>query len=243
MAIFKPTREEIKTILDNHKHWLLVDCQGWENMRADLRNADLSGAYLRSADLSGAYLRSADLRNADLSGAYLSCAYLRNADLRNADLSGAYLSCADLSGADLRNADLSGADLSGAYLSCADLSGAYLSGAKGIEIACPSDGEFVGWKKAWHDDELVIIKLRVLEDAKRSSSTGRKCRCDKAKVLGIYGLDGKEYDDAHSDHDASFIYKVGETVVSDAFDENRFAECSNGIHFFISRTEAEEYIL
>ena len=213
MAIFKPTREEIETILNNHKHWLLDDCQGWQNMRAVLSGAVLSGAVLSGADLSGADLSGADLRSAVLSGAVLS-------------------------GADLRSAVLSGAVLSGA-----DLRSAVLSGAKGVEIACPSDGEFVGWKKAWHDDEPVIIKLRVLEDAKRSSSTGRKCRCDKAKVLGIYGLDGKEYDDARSIYDASFIYKVGETVVSDAFNENRWIECSNGIHFFITRTEAEEYFL
>jgi hypothetical protein len=38
---------------------------------ADLRNADLGGAYLFGADLRNAHLRGADLRNADLGGAYL----------------------------------------------------------------------------------------------------------------------------------------------------------------------------
>jgi hypothetical protein len=54
----------------------------------------LSGADLRGADLRGAYLSGADLRGADLRGAYLS----------GADLRGAYLSGADLRGADLRGA-------------------------------------------------------------------------------------------------------------------------------------------
>jgi hypothetical protein len=54
-------------------------------------------------------LPKANLRNADLSGAYLNWAYLVGADLRNADLRGAYLLNADLLYASLQGADLSGA--------------------------------------------------------------------------------------------------------------------------------------
>ena len=88
---------------------------------ADLRGADLRGAYLSDADLSGADLRGAYLSDADLRGAYLSDADLRGADLSDADLRGA-----DLRGADLSDAVLSGAVLSGADLSDADLRGAVL---------------------------------------------------------------------------------------------------------------------
>jgi hypothetical protein len=49
-------------------------------------------ADLRCADLCGAYLRGANLSDADLSGANLRGAYLRGADLSGANLSGAYLS-------------------------------------------------------------------------------------------------------------------------------------------------------
>ena len=87
---------------------------------ADLRGADLRGAYLRGADLRGADLRGAYLRGADLGGAYL----------RGADLGGAYLRGADLGGADLRGADLRGAYLRGAYLRGAYLRGADLGGGK-----------------------------------------------------------------------------------------------------------------
>ena len=45
-----------------------------------------NGADLRDADLRGAYLSGADLRDADLRGADLSDAYLRGADLFGADL-------------------------------------------------------------------------------------------------------------------------------------------------------------
>ena len=207
---------------------------------ADLSCADLSGAYLRYADLSGADLWHADLRNADLSGAYLSDANLSNADLRNADLS-----YADLSGADLRCADLSGADLSGA-----DLWHAYLSGAdlRNIDVSektafllhqCPSEGSFVAWKKA----DGIIIKLLVTEDAKRSSGTTLKCRCSKAKVLAIENIDGSESElqEVASSYDKNFVYRVGETVEVDDFDDDRWNECSSGIHFFIAREMAVKY--
>jgi len=95
-------REELETILKNHKLWL--NHEGGE--RVNLQYADLQNADLRNADLRNAYLQYADLRNADLRNAYLQYADLRNA----------YLQYADLQYADLRNADLQYADLRYAYL-------------------------------------------------------------------------------------------------------------------------------
>ena len=76
------TQEELDKIVEQHQHWLKEDCEGWEEMRADL-----SEANLRWADLSWADLRWANLRWADLSGADLRWADLRWANLRWADLS------------------------------------------------------------------------------------------------------------------------------------------------------------
>ena len=214
---------------------------------ADLRGANLSGADLRGANLSGAYLRGAYLRGADLiganlSGAYLSGAYLRGADLSGANLSGAYLRGADLRGADLSGADLSGADLSDANLSGADLSGAYLSGAKEIpylSLACPSDGAFIGWKKV----KGCLIQLFIPEDAKRCSATTQKCRCEFAKVLSIVRIENGEglQSIENTSHTPSIVYKVGEIVKPDSFDEDRWNECSHGIHFFINKQDALNY--
>ena len=192
---------------------------------ADLRDADLRGADLSGADLRGAYLRDADL----------SCAYLRGADLRGADLSCAYLR---------------GADLSCAYLRGADLSGAYLRGAKEIPyipLSCPSDGAFVGWKKVtteWGDPYLV--KLLIPDDARRSSATSLKCRCDKAQVLAITNLDGSDCGRSQVVNPKGYersetLYKVGEIVLPDSFDEDRWNECSHGIHFFINKQDAINY--
>lgn len=76
----------------------------------------------------------------------------------------------------------------------ADLRGAKLSGVQYDEstvmlaMACPEKGAFIGYKKA----AGYIIELLILDDARRSSATSRKCRCDKAKVISITTLDGRE---------------------------------------------------
>ena len=178
--------------------------------------------------------------DAYLSRAYLSGANLSDANLSGADLSGANLSRAYLSGANLSRAYLSGANLSRAYLSGADLSGAsHNEGTAFFESQCPSEGSFVAWKKA----SGKIVKLLVAEDAKRSSATTLKCRCSKARVLGIEEINGEQSNlkQISSDRDSSFIYKVGEIVEVQDFDENRWNECSTGIHFFISRNSAVKY--
>ena len=146
---------------------------------------------------------------------------------------------ANLSGANLIEANLSGADLS-----WADLSGANLRWAeieldlvnKFFPIACPEKGSFTAWKKA----SSKIVKLEVLEEAKRSSAYGRKCRCSAARVLAIENVDGTDsgLTEIASSYDSSFIYKVGEIVSAPNFDEDRRIECAPGIHFFITRQEA-----
>ena len=201
---------------------------------ADLRDADLCGAYLCGADLCGADLCGANLRDADLRDADLRDANLRGANLCDADLCDANLCGANLCGADLRDANLRDADLRGA-----DLRGANLRDAKGCYLSCPTEGSFIGWKKA----SGHIVKLRIPEDARRSSATGHKCRCDKAYVMEIQNMDGTKAteDTVRSDHDKNFVYTVGATVEVPDFDDNRWNECAPGIHFFIDRREAVEY--
>ena len=50
------TEEELKKIIENHLHWIKEDCDGWENMRANLEGAYLKGANLEGANLGGANL-------------------------------------------------------------------------------------------------------------------------------------------------------------------------------------------
>jgi len=109
-----------------------------------------------------------------------------------------------------------------------------------LEVCDNSEiGSFIGWKKA----SVYIVELEILSDAKRSSGISRKCRCDKAKVVAIENLDGSEshITEVDSNYDKTFIYRVGEVVSVDNFDENRWNECAPGIHFFITREEAARY--
>ena len=153
--------------------------------------------------------------------------------------SGANLCGANLCGANLRGADLCGANLRGADLCGADLCRADLREAKGAYMACPTDGSFIGWKKA----SGYIVKLQIPEDARRSSAGGEKCRCDKAYVAEIQNTDGTKADieAIHSNRDNNFVYTVGATVEVPDFDDDRWNECAPGIHFFIDRRAAVEY--
>ena len=244
------TQEALNKVLEAHNHYLAQDCEGWENLRANLWRADLSGADLRSADLRSANLRSAnlsdanlygaDLYGADLRSANLSSADLRDADLYGADLRSANLSSADIRDADLRSADLRSADLSGANLMRANLSGAeYNERTAFFVLSCPEEGDFIAWKKV----NNVIVKLKVPAEAKRSSATSRKCRCEYAEVLELQNLDGTPYNDDNvvNNNYVKTIYKVGEIARTDSWDADRWNECSHGIHFFITRDEAVRY--
>ena len=193
------------------EHWMWLHGEGGK--RADLSGANLRGADLRHANLWHAYLRDADLRHANLWHANL-----RDADLQDADLSGA-----DLRGADLRGADLQDADLK-RLVSQTQI--------------CPQDGAFTAWKKGSFG---AIITLEIPADAKRLTSiSSRKCRASSAVVLEIT-IDGIPVESCHGLYRNDFIYSTGALVIPDAFDDDPRNECSNGIHFFITREEAEDF--
>ena len=92
------TQEELDKIVEQHKHWIKQDCEGWEGMRADLSEANLRGANFNGANLNGADLRGADLNGANLRGANLRGANFNGANLRGANLNGANLNGANLNG-------------------------------------------------------------------------------------------------------------------------------------------------
>lgn len=185
-------------------------------------------------DLRGEDLRDEDLSCADLRCADLSCADLRGVDLRGVDLTRADLRYADLNCSDLRDADLRDTDLR--YANLRNIK--YNFGTEGYNIACPEKGSFIGYKKA----KNCLIELLILDNSKRSSATTLKCRCDKAKVLEIINIEtGENINSVSSDYDKNFIYTVGEIVKVDNFDNNRWNECTTGIHFFVNKANAINY--
>lgn len=221
---------------------------------ADLRRANMYRAFCCYANMYGADLRNADLREANLRGADLRRANIYGADLRNANLSGSNLSGANLCRANLKEANLGNAKLCGTDFRGADLRGAKLQNVdmdyvkisertkSNYPLACPETGSFIGYKKTAYG---YIAKLQICKDAKRSSATTKKCRCSKALVLAIENMDGSDsgLQEVPSIYDFSFIYHIGEIVEAPDFDDNRWHECTPGIHFFMDRQDAVEYDL
>lgn len=142
----------------------------------------------------------------------------------------AVASRANLGGAYLEGANLEGAYLGGANLEGANLYGANLRRLLAVRTILP-EGDLIGYKRLANGK---ICKLRIPADAKRVGGlVGRKCRAEYAIVLEGEG---------HSRHDRSFSYKVGSTVrPTKPFDDNPLQECRSGIHFFITKEEAEAY--
>ena len=219
------SQKELNEILESHELWL----RGEGGIQADLSNADLKFADLRYSDLSHADLRRVNLEYADLSHVNLSHANLSHANLRYVDL---------------RYANLENANLCDVNLRCSNLRGANLKNVRtnihtiGYDLACPEKGSFIGYKKA----NGCIVELLILEDAKRCSATTMKCRTNKAKVLDIENIKtGEKVNSVCSNFDNTFIYKVGEIVSVDNFDDDRWNECSAGIHFFVNKERAIDY--
>ena len=232
----------LEEILERHQHWLNKDCENWENMQADLRDADLHDTNLRYADLSYADMSGADMREADMTDANMVEANLHDAIMSYATMSGANMIYADLSyanvcGADLSDANMSGTNMSGANMRGANMRGANLCGAnmcdadrlrKGIKLSEP----IIGWKKC---QNKVLVKLEIPRGAIVFSINNNECRTDKAKVLEIIGGDR-----AYSKH-KFFSYYVGDIIEVFNFNCEYNVECAEGIHFFRTRKEAEDY--
>ncbi len=194
----------------------------------------LVGANLSCANLRGADLLGVNLHDADLSGANLRGANLRGADLRGVNLRGVNLSDANLSDANLR-----GANLRYANIRCAYLYGANLYGAIGAELILAQrrivpSGTLTVYKKLAGS---IIATLEIPADAQRCNALdSRKCRASKAVVralsAGTSAVDG---------YTGKLVYVVGQAVTPDSYDPNIYVECSHGIHFFLTRIEAERY--
>ena len=196
-------------------------------LKDTLNEANLSGANLTEANLTEANLRRANLRRANL---------------RGADLYGANLTEANIYGANLYRANLIEANLNEANLNEANLSGVRLDGDTNIDIKSLAfaktlflpEGDIIGYKKCRNN---IIVKLLIPKEAKRSHAFSRKCRAEYAQVLEIFNAEI-----ATSQYDSNFTYRVGDIVEPELpFSKDWFNECESGIHFFITRIEAENY--
>ena len=227
------TQEELNKIVEQHQHWLHKDVDRWEEMRANLAGADLSGANLMRAYLADADLMHANLMRANLAYANLMHANLMRANLAYANLMRAYLAGADLTGADLTGAYLTGAYLTGANLTGANLADANLADADKFRLGKVLDEPLTGYKKT---KEGVVITAEIPAGAIVFCINGSKCRTNRAKITDMTG-----HEVLHSQYDNTFEYRLGQEIEIKDFNLMYNVECASGFHFFRTRKEAEEY--
>ena len=255
------SKEDIAKQLKRHEKFLSAAAKGsYRFLPADFNNAylynkDFSGSNLSRAHFYGARLRNVNFTIANLTGASFEGALLDNVDFSGADLTNvcftrARFECVNLSDANMQNA----------AMKCIEFGSVTTNKNTNLSMSlrCPSSGSFIGWKKAFYDDEptmyyddraqyysFCIVKILVPEDAKRSSAFGEKCRCDKAIILGAYDYEtGRPLDKSaviRSARSFDFTYHIGDTITIPDFDDNRWVECSSGFHFFIDEESAKNY--
>ncbi|MEG0254539.1 MAG: pentapeptide repeat-containing protein [Vagococcus sp.] len=187
-----------------------------------------------------------ELENKIFSKQDLSYADFSNSICKECNFSLCQLSYANFTGATLINCSFNQADVNQANFRYAILTNCDLSeiknksSAKYLEMTCPETGAFLAYKQCYN---FRIVQLLVPADAKRSSATNNTCRCNKAKVLSIKSIDFKEvYQEAVSLVDEHFIYRVGEIIEPDSYNEDRWIDSTHGIHFYMTRDEAIHYL-
>ncbi len=217
------SQEEFNSMLYEHQKWLYSRMNSGK--RAIFYGLNLKGFNFKNKNISYAIFDKCDLRYANFEATILRSVVFSNTDLTYAHFKRVILNNADLSTAIGVPNNL-------------------------MPFACPQEGSFIGFKKVrvrrkfCCDNEGMdaIAKLKITENAKRSSATSNKCRCSEAEVLEIKTRDGCEFDKGISAFSRNpIIYEVGKIVKVDDFDENRWNECSSGIHFFLTKQEAIQY--
>lgn len=247
----------LSTILENHLHWLNADCEGWENMRADLSkttliNIDFSGMDLRHINfykttMNGVDFSKADIRFAVFKETDVIFTCFNKANLYEANFSEARLYNTDFVGANLCGVDFDGTHFTGinffkSKIYNANFNNCNFGYCTTIEYADGKLTEYrrgkiltediIGYKKCQDD---VIVTLKIPRGAIVFSINGTKCRTNKAKVIAIDGAKK-----AISHFNKMSYYEGDEFTIYD-FNCTYNDQCGEGIHFFMTREEAERY--
>lgn len=206
----------------------------------EIWDMDLSGEDLSYMDFTLSSFQNTVLNGVNFENSIVENALFDGCPMKGANLKNARMVTASFRYCDMRECNIEGADLFGAVLEFAKLDGIISNDdTKWFRLHCPETGAFLAYKKCVNDR---MVQLLVPADAKRTSATLRSCRCNKAKVLTIKSFDFKEnFDEAWSLVDENFVYKRGEWVEVKDFNEDRWQDSTTGIHFWMTRAEAEAY--
>ncbi len=229
------TEKELKEKIAKRKSGEILrftECEIWD---MDLSGEDLSHMDFTLSSFQNTKLNGVNFENSTVENALFDGCPMRGASFKNAKMvTASFRYC------DMRECNIEGANLYGAVLEFARLDGIISNDdTKWFRLHCPETGAFLAYKKCVNDR---MVQLLVPADAKRTSATLPSCRCNKAKVLTIKSFDFKEnFDEAWSLVDENFVYKKGEWVEVKDFNENRWQDSTTGIHFWLTRAEAEAY--
>jgi len=215
--------------------------------------SDVNFGYIHgSYDIAGLILNRINYYSIMINDTTIMDSRLNNiARFKGPEFKNSFLNCniiySHISNVNMRSSYFYKCDISRNYISeiYSDNSTSF-KGEIVIPSLCPKEGSFIGYKKVKTTTGVhSIAVLEIPEDALRISCGNYKCRCSKARVLRFESLDGRELKDTVAINlytcNRRIVYKKGEMVYPDRFDENRFNTCSNGIHFFMSRDKAVEY--
>lgn len=239
----------------NKQELLAAYESGVREFSVQFENEDLSNIRLRDIDFSGSKFINCNLSNTYFRNCNFEYRYFTDCDLsdssfyrcncnivsfNNCNLTGANLIHTSLISADFSYSDLQDAKLTPHLMYNCDLSDAKnLSESTAASLLVPPEkGRFIAYKKLASES---IAMLEIPASAKRSSATTRKCRASKAKVLKIWDSEGNLIESQCSSWNYRFVYEVGKIVEVKDFDDNRWNECSTGIHFFMTKQEAIDY--
>jgi hypothetical protein len=111
------------------------------------------------------------------------------------------------------------------------------------ECVLPS-GDIIVWKACESHGENVIVQLKVPKEAKRVTPidpSNYKSRVEYAVVQRITDANGNDYKEATSSvyPNKKLVYKVGEEVWPDGFDDNIQKDCTQGIHVQLHKDHCE----
>ena len=235
-----------------------VNLHGYDLRKIDLNNVNLEEANLSEANLSQSLIRSSNFRAANLSsagfknsnifGTSFFAAILQYTDFSNSRVIDSELAYANLvrakltdvvfHGTKFENANFFRADISGSYFESADLNDADIEKAignlleyrKGKILKEPING----YKKI--DGDMIILEIPA--GAVVFSINGNICRTNKAKVTDIIA----DYPNDNTYYDSNAIeYSIDKVINVENFDLIYNAGSTTGIHFFMTREEAEDY--
>ena len=235
-------KKELKEVLN--KNFANMDLRGWSFKGQNLSGANFEGADLEGACFIDAILVSTNFEGASLKNTDFSCANAWDANFNNTNCKDALFLSANLTEASFEGADLDGASFAQANLTEANLQDTNIITAEfdntvGIYPVCPDTGSFTAWTLA--EDSKgndFLIKAMVPWQAKRSSGTTRKCRTNKLYIDKIFTINGEDVPKSFRLKNRDIKTAVGESLVDDDYEIDRFKISSSDLYFWISKEEA-----